>query len=294
LFDDYLRRCTQYEDGSTKKLYKAALRRWLTLAQEYRDHPDPQSNLLPPRPSPPRNPRIDQHSPTLLYNGMIAPLVPYAIRGVVWYHGDSNGSTANKYYLLLKTMIEDWRARWGLDLTVLIVQCANINSPEPYPVSHGSVPIIREAQLLASMLPNVGLAVTIDIGERDSHPRNKQEVGRRLSLLARHMTYKECIPCQGPIYESMKMERREIRLFFRNAEGLTSIGPLNAFAVAGPEGNFVRGEAIIDGETVVVSSNSIAIPVAVRYGWSDNPSTALYNKHGLPAPPFRTDQYPIV
>jgi len=287
--DNYHRRCFEYDSGIAKTSYKNALQAWFKVAGGSEGHTEAISKGLLPRPMPPHNPRLDQHSPTLLYNGMIAPLVPYATRGIVWYHGDSNGITADKYYMLLKALIEDWRSRWARDLTMLIVQCANIRELDPSPIGKGSFPVLREAQLSASRLPNVGLAVTIDIGERDSHPRNKQEVGRRLSLLARNLVHGECVPCQGPTYDGMKIEGSKIRLCFRHADGLTSTGPLGAFAIAGIDGNFVRAQATIDRETVVVYSGAILDPVSVRYAWSNHPIATLVNKHGLPASPFRTD-----
>jgi sialate O-acetylesterase len=290
LLNDYVRKCAEYDNGTANIVYRKALADWQSRMEGNSHNSQALDIRRPRKPRPPMDPRIDQHSPSLLYNGMIAPLIPYAARGVIWYHGDSNQYNADTYFLLLSTLIEDWKVRWARDLTVLIVQCANIRSPDLAPIGGGSFAILREAQLFASQLSNVGLAVTIDIGERDAHPRNKQEVGRRLSLLARNIVHEDYVPCCGPLYDRMRIEGSKVRLFFRHAIGLKSIGPLDAFAIAGKNKRFVRARAKIDGETIIAFAKSIRDPKAVRYAWSDHPIANLYNKYELPASPFRTDR----
>lgn len=218
------------------------------------------------------------HAPTALYNGMIAPLVPFGIRGVIWYQGESNASRAAQYRTLFPAMIRDWRARWGQgDFPFLFVQLANFMAAKPEP-SESAWAELREAQAMALSLPNTGMAVTIDIGDaNDIHPRNKQDVGRRLAAAARGES--------GPIYKRMAIEGDAIRLWFDHGP---LVGEVRGFAIAGEDGRFVWAKATIDGETVVV--RGVPSPRAVRYAWADNPEGCnLTNAAGLPASPFRTD-----
>jgi sialate O-acetylesterase len=248
----------------------------------------------PRRPRDP-DPGHDQHNPCVLYNGMIAPLVPYAIRGAIWYQGESNGPTAKKYLNIMDTLIRDWRQAWGQgDFPFLFVQLASLNTLALQPQEGGWIPQVREGQLQTLTVKNTGMAVAIDIGDAANvHPKNKQDVGRRLALAARALVYGESIPYSGPIYASMSVEGGAVRLRFKHTEGgLTAAGgtPIG-FAVAGADRKFVWGDAKIDGDAVVVSNPEVMKPVAVRYGWADNPPVNLYNKAGLPASPFRTDNW---
>ncbi len=247
-------------------------------------------------PSPPNAP-ASPNRPTVLYNAMIAPLVPFAMRGAIWYQGEANAGRAYQYRTLFPLLIKDWRARWQQgDFPFLFVQLANFRARNVEPVDDDWAEL-REAQSLALAEPNTGMAVAIDIGDADDiHPGNKQEVGQRLALQARHVAYGEDLAYSGPIYKSMKREGNRLRLFFDHAEGGFQIknGALKGFALAGPDGKFVWAEAAVFGETIVVSHRAIAQPVAVRYGWSVNPECNLYNKAGLPASPFRTDDWPEV
>lgn len=244
--------------------------------------------------------RLDNNpnATTVLYNGMIAPLVPYGIKGALWYQGESNAGRAVQYQTLLPTLIRDWRTRFGVgEFPFLIVQLANFMAtsaqPDDPPWAH-----LREAQALtARNLPNTGLALAIDIGEAgDIHPRNKQEVGRRLALAARGIAYRQPVTYAGPTYRAMRREANTLRLFFDHAEGLTAKdipaagGSLRGFAIAGADGRFVWADARIDGNTVVVSSPQVPDPSAVRYAWANNPVANLTNRAGLPAAPFRTDK----
>lgn len=222
------------------------------------------------------------------------PLEPYAIRGAIWYQGESNGPTARLYFRLMETLIADWRRGWGEgSFPFLFVQLANINRLATQPVvTRSTVALIREGQLQTLALPKTGMAVAVDIGDPTSiHPKNKQEVGRRLALIARALVYHQNVAYSGPIYRSMAVEGSVIRLHFTHVDGGLAAkgGQLIGFAIAGADHRWVWADARIDGDAVIVSSPQVVHPVAVRYGWADNPSVSLYNKAGLPASPFRTD-----
>lgn len=230
---------------------------------------------------------------TVLYNGMIAPLLPFAIKGAIWYQGESNSGQPMVYRRLLPAMIKDWRNRFGVgDFPFLIVQLANFMEVQNTPKQDGWA-LIRESQYVISRdVPNAGLASATDIGDaKDIHPKNKQEVGRRLALIARAKTYGEDIVYSGPVYKSMEVKGNEIILTFDNVGGgLEAKGDkLLGFAIAGDDNNFVYADAKIVGDTVVVSSDKIAAPKVVCYGWANNPVCNLINKEGLPTIPFRTD-----
>jgi len=234
--------------------------------------------------------------PSQLFNGMIAPLIPYALKGATWYQGESNAPRAYQYRTLLPTMIKDWRARWNEGpFPFLIVQIANYLARAPQPGDNDWAEL-REAQArTADMLPNVGLAVTIDIGEAgDIHPKNKQDVGRRLALAARKIAYGEDVVYSGPSYRAMKVKGNEVRLTFDHVDGglVVKGARLTGFSVAGADRKFYWADARIDGNEVVVSAPEVSDPVAVRYAWAYNPEAPLYNAAGLPAVPFRTDDWP--
>ncbi len=230
---------------------------------------------------------------TVLYNGMIAPLLPFAIKGAIWYQGESNADRARQYQRLLPAMITDWRARFGVgEFPFYIVQLAAFQATNAAPRDNNWAEL-REAQTLtAKNLPHCGLALAIDIGDAaDIHPKNKQEVGRRLALAALAQTYGMKIESSGPWYRSMKVDGGTIRLKFDHLGGglVAKGGKLTGFAIAGADKKFVWADAVIDGKTVIVSSPKITQPVAVRYAWDINPVCNLYNQSGLPAVPFRTD-----
>jgi len=251
----------------------------------------------PHRPGAPFGPG-NPHSPAGLYNAMIAPLVPYGIRGAIWYQGESNAGRAYQYRELFPAMIKCWRKDWGQgDFPFLFVQLANFMAVKPEP-AESEWAELREAQLMTLALPNTGMAVIIDIGEADDiHPKNKQDVGKRLALWALAKTYAKTLVYSGPLYKSMNVEGNKIVLRFDHVGGglvAHGEGPLKGFAIAGADRKFVWADATIDGDKVVVSSEKVAEPVAVRYAWADNPVCNLYNKEGLPASPFRTDDWPGV
>lgn len=236
----------------------------------------------------------DPNIPTVLYNGMIAPVAPMAIKGAIWYQGESNVGRAKQYEKLLPAMIADWRKTWGQgDFPFLIVQLANFSTRHPDPVDDAWAEL-REAQATTSQhVRNTGMAVAIDIGEgADIHPKDKQTVGYRLALSALHVAYGQSLPYSGPVYRSTKRQGSTLRVVFdRTDGGLEFKGPkLVGFQVAGPDHKYYWADAQIDGNTVLVSSTSVTNPVSVRYGWDADPEAGLYNGAGLPAVPFRTDK----
>ncbi len=247
---------------------------------------------------PPRAPLGPGHShtPAGLYNAMINPLVPYGIKGAVWYQGEANAGRAYQYRNLFASMISDWRQVWKQgDFPFFTVQLANFMAAKAQPAESAWAEL-REAQAMTlDTLPNTGLAVIIDIGEaRDIHPRNKQDVGKRLSLAARAIAYGENIVHSGPRYKKMKIQGGKVRLYFDHVGGglMAKDGELKQFAIAGADQAFVWAKARIEGKTIVVESDQVAEPVAVRYAWADNPEGCnLYNAEGLPASPFRTDDW---
>jgi sialate O-acetylesterase len=236
---------------------------------------------------------------TGMYNGMIAPLVPFGIKGAVWYQGEANGPRWLQYRRLLPTLIADWRERFGVgEFPFLIVSLANYNPLQKNPVEPGWAEIRESQWRTTRIVPNTGLAMTIDIGGPDIHPRNKQEVGRRLSLVARRMVYGEkTLLDSGPTFTEYQIEPPKgdrIRLYFKNVGSGLAIRPgdekLTGFVVAGPDKDFKWADAVIEGDTIVVSHPDIPDPKYVRYGWAWNPLVNLYNKEGLPAITFRTDE----
>jgi sialate O-acetylesterase len=234
------------------------------------------------------------YQPVGLYNAMIAPLVNYSIKGVVWYQGETNADRPSDYGQLMSTLIHDWRTRWQKEIPFIYVQLPNFGEPQTKP-SKSNWALLREQQLSLLSLPATAMVVTIDVGEwNDLHPLRKKDVGSRAALAARRIVYHEKkIVHSGPVYQSMTIEDNKIILSFSNTgSGLVARGgKLGNFAIAGSDHQFVWAEAKIFGQQVIVSSDQIDKPVAVRYAWADNPEGAnLYNKEGLPASPFRTDR----
>ena len=247
-----------------------------------------------PQPPGPRN----QNNPTVLYNAMLAPLTPFRIRGAVWYQGESNAGRAYQYRTLFPSMINDWRKAWGAgDFPFYFVQLASWRPARPEPAESDWAEL-REAQLLTlRRVPGTGMAVAIDIGDpADIHPRNKLDVGLRLARWALRQTYGQKVVPSGPLYTGYNFEEggSRVRVHFEHAAGLkTRDGSApRGFAVAGEDRKFVWAEARVEGDAVVVWSPRVPRPVAVRYGWADSPASNLYNGAGLPASPFRTDDWP--
>jgi sialate O-acetylesterase len=235
-----------------------------------------------------------------LYNGMIAPLLPYAIRGVIWYQGESNAGSferAQQYEKLFPAMIKNWRDDWKQgEIPFLFVQLAPFMKREAEPIDTPWARM-REFQRLTSLkIQSTAMAVITDAGdEKDIHPKKKEPAGARLALAARGIAYGEKIEYEGPVYQSIKVEDGKAVLSFTHVgAGLEAKdGKLTGFTVAGDDGNFVNADAVIQGDTIVVSSPKIARPAAVRYGWANFPEGNLWNKAGLPASPFRTDNWPV-
>ena len=246
---------------------------------------------IPPMPvNSSNNPNV----PTFLFNAMLNPLIPYSIKGAIWYQGEANTGQAYQYRELLPLMIKDWRNKWGYEFPFYIVQLANFTALQTEPVE-STWAELREAQSQTLHLNNTGIAVTIDIGEeQDIHPKNKQDVGKRLALAARFQAYGEKIPYSGPVYQSYKIEGNKIRIYFDHVlDGLKTKGnvPVKGFTIAGVDHKFHWADAVIEGNTIVVSSPNVIFPIAVRYAWADNPICNLYNSEDLPASPFRTDDW---
>ena len=243
-----------------------------------------------PAPKLPWHPMLNMWGPSQLFNGMIAPLTPFPIRGVIWYQGESNSALerAPTYQRLFRTLIEDWRQQWQVgDFPFLYVQIANFTST---PLEDWAS--IREAQRKALELRNTGMAVTIDIGNPDDvHPTDKLTVGRRLAMAARAISYGEQLEYSGPLYRQVTPEGASLRVWFDHADGLAAKGgAVTGFEVAGEDDHFVPAEAKIDGNTVVLSTASVPLPTAARYGWANSPECHLYNGAGLPASPFTTQK----
>jgi sialate O-acetylesterase len=242
-----------------------------------------------PKPRAPRGPG-DPWTPSGLFNGMINPLLPYALRGFLWYQGESNAERAGEYQALFDAMITAWRAHFGQgDLPFYWVNLANYAVPTDYGANGRSYALLRAAQTKTLALPNTGQALAIDVGDPlDIHPRNKQEVGRRLALLARNRIYGNVTDDSGPTFAGATREGAalRVRLAF-TAGGLVAYGrPVQSLEIAGADGAFVPADGRIDRETLVVSSPRVREPVAVRYAWTNAPEANLYNGAGLPAVPF--------
>jgi sialate O-acetylesterase len=249
---------------------------------------------IPDPPVFPQQPFNSNGAPTGLYNGMIHPLVPFAVRGALWYQGESNLGQGMHYHALMKGLIQGWRDVWGQgDFPFLYVQLA----PFVYgPVNVTALPEIWEAQAATLSFPNTGMVVTTDISTiRDIHPPNKQEVARRLALWALAKTYgKTDVVFSGPTYESMSVENDQVKIKFKPGHGVLKArdgNPLSWFSIAGADKKFVSATATIEGEMVVVKSPQVPAPVAVRFGWHQAAEPNLCNQAGLPALPFRTDSW---
>jgi sialate O-acetylesterase len=267
----------------------------IPLAGPWRYQVEADFGLVPPPPPGARG-KGNPNSPYILFDSMIKPLLPFAIRGAIWYQGESNADKAKQYRTLFPLMIRSWHAAWGQGTFPFhFVQLANFQAECTAP-GDSKWAELREAQTQALALPGTAMAVAIDIGDaNDIHPRNKQDVGLRLALpaLERIHGFRGLVH-SGPIYRGATVEKDRIRIAFDHVSGglVARGGPLAGFAIAGKDRTFVWAEAAIDGDTVVVSSPSVPKPVAVRYAWAENPRCNLYNASDLPASPFRTDDWP--
>ena len=273
-------------------------------------HP-PGTPQIPPRPAKPAPrgpmpPDGGQFNPSNLYNGMIAPLIPYAIKGVIWYQGEANTGAPHEYQTLFPTMITDWRTHWAEgDFPFIFVQLTSLAVPPPR-----FWPLLREAQSKALSLPHTAMATTIDVGEpHNLHPHDKEDVGKRLEIAALHVAYGKDQAYSGPVYQSMTTTGNSIHLKFTDEGTGLTIGQapwipdgaepipttsLVGFTIAGADQKFVPATATIEKDEVVVSSPQVSAPVAVRYAWANLAVGNLYNKENLPAPPFRTDDWKVL
>ncbi len=299
---DFDKRAQSYDAEKAKAAFETALEQWKEKKA---------SGKKPGRkPRLRKDPMVDQNRPSNLFNGMIHPVIPYGIRGAIWYQGERNSKTirAGKLYALqLATMIKDWRGRWGVgDFPFITVQLPNFRKPTDQLVQDTGWVMVRESQLKSLSLKNTGIVVTTDIGMADDiHPKNKQAVGQRLALWALGTTYKKDIVYSGPLVSffqySLATEKRGGRcsMFVRHSgEGLkTSDGSkeMSGFAVAGEDRVFHPGKAFFNKKKrkLFVSSEHVEDPVAVRYNWAENPSGNVVNSAGLPMAPFRTDSWEI-
>lgn len=278
---------------------------------------DSAKSAMPQRPTTPIDP---QNVASYLFNGMIHPVIPYAIQGVIWYQGEGNWQRGHQYRAAFPALIKDWRIKWGRgELPFYFCQIANLGAHSPKP-EESAFAEVREAQSMTLAVPKTGQTVLIDLGEEGNiHPADKWSVGERLGRIALAGTYGKAIAFSGPVYESMSIEGNKVRLRFRHVEGglaaklLPSVyqpvssdpktlplvrnspaGELEGFAVCGPDRKWAWATAKIEGETVIVGSDAVPEPVSVRYAWAQNPVCNLYNGAGLPASPFRTDDFPLM
>ena len=295
---DFVPIVKRYDDAVAKypqamKEYEQKLAEWKEAVEKAKAEGKDQ----PRRPGEPFGPG-NPNAPAGLYNAMIAPLIPYGIQGAIWYQGESNAGRAYQYRTLFPAMIKNWRDDWGQgQFSFLFVQLANFMQTKPEPTESAWAEL-REAQSMTLALPNTGMVVIIDIGDAvDIHPKNKQDVGKRLALWALADTYGKKLVYSGPIYKSMNVDCSSIILSFNHVGGgLVAKGgaELKGFSIAGKDRKFVWADAKIDGDKVIVSSEKVDMPVAVRYAWADNPVCNFYNQEDLPASPFRTDEWPGV
>lgn len=281
-----------YDEQKAEAEYVRALEMWTkTVAQR-----TAAGEKLPPRPEKKGDPRLDKNYPANLFNGMIAPIIPYGIRGAIWYQGENNAGSAfpRLYAKQLPLLIKDWRERWGLgDFSLAWVQLPNFQPNAKVSASQGW-PIIRNGMLKSLSVTNTGMAITMDVGDpKNIHPQNKQAVGHRLALWARAKVYGENIPYSGPLPARRRIDGSRITVSFQHTDGglVAKDGELREFEIAGKDGKWVRAMAQIRDDQVIISSPEVTAPVAARYAWSDNPNCNLYNGAGLPASPFRTDDW---
>jgi len=285
--DNLAKAIKNYDPQKAKEQYEAALQKW---EQQVAEAKEPNKST-PPKPRLPAAPGTSPGTPSVLYNAMIAPLIPYGIAGAIWYQGESNAGKAFEYRTLFATMIQDWRKNWNQgDFPFLFVQLAPYDTKAPWAE-------LREAQFMALALPRTGMAVITDVGEaKDIHPKKKEPVGTRLALAARAIAYGEQIEYSGPVFEAVRFEgEKAIVKFSHAASGLEAKdGKLTGFTIAGDDQKFVEATAEITGaDTIGVSAPGVSKPESVRFGWHSYPKVNLWNRAGLPATPFRTDTWPV-
>lgn len=282
----------QFDAAAAAEQDRRALEAWMRRAEQARAA----GKAAPKRPKASLQPRKDRNYPARLYNAMIHPLVGYTLRGAIWYQGENaaNTSFASLYGEQLRTLITDWRSRWGQgDFPFVWVQLPGFRAPQREPSETSGWVLVREGMLKSLAVPNTGMAVTLDAGEaNDIHPRDKQTVGQRLAQWALASVYQQPLIPMGPLFKRATVQGDKVVIEFDHAAGLQSRGTtVSGFAISGSDRQFVRADARIEGQTVIVSSAEVPQPAAVRYAWAANPVFSLYNSDGLPASPFRTDDW---
>lgn len=284
-----------YDEAKAQTQYVRALANWTNNAAKLKA----EGKNLPPQPQKAGDPRLDPKYPANLFNGKISPLIPYAIRGAIWYQGENNAATdlAKLYAIQLTLMISDWRQRWDEgDFPFAWVQLPNFHprTTNVVETNYNNWCVVREGMLKTLAVNNTGMAITVDVGEANNiHPKNKQAVGHRLALWALAKVYGKDIPYSGPLPAEQEIKGDQVVLAFQHADGglVAEDGDLKGFAIAGEDHHWVRANARIEGDRVIVSSPEVTSPKAVRYAWAANPDGNLFNGAGLPASPFRTDNW---
>lgn len=260
-----------------------------------KDQAEAEGKPAPTRPKI-KSPYQDVKAPTALFNGMIAPVIPYAIRGVIWYQGESNIDHPENYAFLMSALIRNWRSLWGQgNFPFIYVQLPNYQDPNDPTDDKTNWARLRDQQASVLSLPNTSMAVAIDVGLRDIlHPPDKADVGKRLALLAEKNVYHRDVIASGPVFDTATIEGDTVRVHFTSVNGGLKIhgDQLNEFALAGADGIWYPAQAKIDGDSVVVSDGQIKTPLAVSYAWSDAPVASLFDGASLPARPFRFDLPP--
>ena len=286
--------CATFDLEKVKAAYKVQMDKWNVAAASAKAAGKP----APQQPRFAGDMRVGQHRPANCYNGMLLPLEPVAIRGAIWYQGESNAGRAYQYRSLFPLMIKNWREDWRQgDFPFYFVQLANFMAVKPEPAESAWAEL-REAQTMSLKVPHTGQAVIIDIGEAANiHPKDKQDVGKRLALWALAKDYGKELEYSSPMYKSMNCKGNQIAIHFDHLGGglvAKDGAEVKGFAIAGADKKFVWANAKVVSGTVIVSSPNVAKPVAVRYAWADNPVCNLYSEDGLPVCPFRTDTWPGV
>lgn len=283
-FEQRERLMREFDREAAEASHQKSMAKWKLAADAARAAGQPE----PKQPGHPRSSFLAAMDVGGLFNGMIAPLIPYSVRGIAWYQGESNAhpDRTRFYATQLRLLVRNMRERWGAELPFVWVQLPNLNKKMPWPE-------IREAQLKCLDLPNTGMAVTIDAGESlDIHPKDKQTVGHRLAQWALGRVYGEKLPSiSGPLPAGHEIRGREVVVRFQHADGglMSKDGELKGFVIAGENRAWKPATARIEGDTVVVSAPNVSKPVAVRYAWASDPVCNLFNGAGMPASPFRTD-----
>lgn len=302
ILDRYTKKVTTFNTDSAETMtkYRKALNKWKgNLAEAKAASGDvTASNTKKRKPRAPRHPdpSRDQHNPYVLYNGMVHALIPYTIKGAIWYQGESNGPTRNQYSEIMETLISDWRSAWQQgNFPFIYVQLANHKQLITAPVKEDQMVTIRDEQLKNLSVPNTAMVVAIDNAKADDynniHPKDKQQIGTRLALAAKAIAYNEKIEYMGPIYNKVKIKGNTATISFSHTGSglMAKTDTIKGFAISGADKVWHHAKASIKGDKITLTNSDVKTPVAVRYGWAKNPDCNLYNNEGLPASPFKTD-----